>query len=140
MTEPLIAVDDVVKTYGARTALDHVRFAVTGGIVTGLLGPNGAGKSTTLSIVATLLVAGRAAVPHSTHYRGEGGALCAGVVRLAGGGGVATGTPAERVPQRGMRPGVELRTAHPPPPHWCDGTPGARIVHGDGTRVALEVT
>jgi ABC-2 type transport system ATP-binding protein len=267
MTEPLIAVDDVVKRYGARTALDHVCFAVTGGIVSGLLGPNGAGKSTTLSIVATLLVAdsgavtvaghhlpaearaarrilglvpqrlalyptltarenldffahmqglrGRAAreavarvlalvaldgraneavaqfsggmrrrlnlacgilhrprvvlldeptagvdpqsrerifeavealardgaaVLYSTHYMEEAERLCAEVVLLDDGRVVATGTPAELVAQTGMRPRVELRTAHPLPPHWCDGTPGARIVHGDGTRVALEVT
>jgi ABC-2 type transport system ATP-binding protein len=57
MTEPLIVVEDVVKAYGARTALDGASFHVHGGMVTGLLGPNGAGKSTTLSIIATLLAA-----------------------------------------------------------------------------------
>ncbi len=67
MTEPLIVVDDVVKTYGPRTALDHVRFTVTGGMVTGLLGPNGAGKSTALSIVATLLAADAGAVTVAGH-------------------------------------------------------------------------
>ncbi|TMA73870.1 MAG: ABC transporter ATP-binding protein [Deltaproteobacteria bacterium] len=55
--EPLVAVDRVVKTYGARTALAGVSFVVRAGAITGLLGPNGAGKSTTISIIATLLEA-----------------------------------------------------------------------------------
>ena len=55
--EPLVAVDHVVKTYGARTALTGVSFVVREGAITGLLGPNGAGKSTTISIIATLLEA-----------------------------------------------------------------------------------
>ncbi|HEY2389134.1 MAG TPA: ABC transporter ATP-binding protein [Candidatus Binatia bacterium] len=64
MTEPLIVVEDAVKAYGARIALDRASFHVHGGMVTGLLGPNGAGKSTTISIIATLLApdAGRVTV------------------------------------------------------------------------------
>ena len=38
----------LVKRYGNITAVDHLSFQITPGIVTGFLGPNGAGKSTTL--------------------------------------------------------------------------------------------
>ncbi|WP_269305858.1 ABC transporter ATP-binding protein [Aeromicrobium sp. HA] len=38
----------LVKRYGPITAVDHLSFEVTPGMVTGFLGPNGAGKSTTL--------------------------------------------------------------------------------------------
>jgi len=267
MAEPLIVVEDVVKAYGARTALDRVCFSVHGGMVTGLLGPNGAGKSTTLSIIATLLVPDRgsvtvaghrlpaearparriiglvpqrlalyptltatenleffsrmqglrgrearaavervlalvaldgrahepvgqfsggmrrrlnlacgilhrprvvlldeptagvdpqsrerifeavetlardgAAVLYSTHYMEEAQRLCAQVVLLDDGHVVATGTPAELVAQTGMRPRVELRTAHPLPAGWLDAAPVARLVEHEGTAITLEVT
>ena len=65
--QPLIAVDRVTKTYGARTALAGATFTVPAGTITGLLGPNGAGKSTTLGIIATLLVADAGAVTVAGH-------------------------------------------------------------------------
>ncbi len=65
--EPLIAVDRVVKTYGARTALAGVSFVVRAGAITGLLGPNGAGKSTTISVIATLLDADSGTVTVAGH-------------------------------------------------------------------------
>ena len=52
---PLIAVDGLVKRYGAQVALAGVGFTVAPGEVVGLLGPNGAGKSTTLGVLATQL-------------------------------------------------------------------------------------
>jgi ABC-type multidrug transport system ATPase subunit len=51
----VIEVDQVVKTLGERTVLDHVSFVAPAGTITGLLGPNGAGKTTTMRLVATLL-------------------------------------------------------------------------------------
>ncbi len=45
---------EVVKRFGEFTALDHISFAMEGGICT-LLGPNGAGKSTLLKILTGLL-------------------------------------------------------------------------------------
>ena len=59
-----IAVEGLVKRFGATTALDGVDLTVAEGSVLGLLGPNGAGKTTVVRILTTLLVAdgGRAQV------------------------------------------------------------------------------
>ena len=43
---PQLAIENVVKAYDTRLAVDQVSFEVNGGEVFGLLGPNGAGKST----------------------------------------------------------------------------------------------
>lgn len=42
---------DVVKRYGAYTALDHVSLRIPEGCIFGLLGPNGAGKTTLIRII-----------------------------------------------------------------------------------------
>ena len=44
-------VSDVVKTYGATTAVDHVSFSAAPGRILGLLGPNGAGKTSTIRMI-----------------------------------------------------------------------------------------
>jgi ABC-2 type transport system ATP-binding protein len=51
----VIAVDNLTKVYGKRTALDHVSFEVPDREIFGFVGPNGAGKTTTLRILAALL-------------------------------------------------------------------------------------
>ena len=51
----MIAVEDLTKVYGKRTALDHISFSVPEGEIFGFVGPNGAGKTTTLRILAGLL-------------------------------------------------------------------------------------
>ena len=51
----MIEVVDVVKRYGAFTAVDGVSLSVGPGEIHGFLGPNGAGKTTTIRIVAGLL-------------------------------------------------------------------------------------
>jgi ABC-type sugar transport system ATPase subunit len=43
MTEPVIAVDDLVKRYGQTLAVGGISFAVTRGVTAALLGGNGAG-------------------------------------------------------------------------------------------------
>ncbi|MGD9724569.1 MAG: ATP-binding cassette domain-containing protein [Pirellulales bacterium] len=48
---------DLVRRFGAFTAVDHVSFAVRRGEVFGLLGPNGAGKTTTFRMLCGLLAA-----------------------------------------------------------------------------------
>ncbi len=50
----MIRVEDVIKRYGAYTAVDHVTFTAEPGRVTGFLGPNGAGKSTTMRVIVGL--------------------------------------------------------------------------------------
>jgi len=51
----MIAVFDLVKTYGAFTAVDRVSLDVQPGEIHGFLGPNGAGKTTTIRMIAGLL-------------------------------------------------------------------------------------
>lgn len=51
MSEPLIAVSNLTRRYGTRTAVDDVTFTLGPGI-TGLLGPNGAGKTSLLTCLA----------------------------------------------------------------------------------------
>ena len=60
----MIAVHDLVKQYGAFTAVDGISLDVRPGEIHGFLGPNGAGKTTTLRMIAGLLkpTAGRVVV------------------------------------------------------------------------------
>jgi ABC-2 type transport system ATP-binding protein len=55
VSQPLLAIDNVVKSYGEQRALQGVSFDVQEGELFGLLGPNGAGKTTLLSIVSCLM-------------------------------------------------------------------------------------
>lgn len=50
----MIQVNDLTKTYGQTTAVDHISFDVRSGEIFGLLGPNGAGKTTTLEMLEGL--------------------------------------------------------------------------------------
>jgi ABC-2 type transport system ATP-binding protein len=54
---PLIEVKDLTKSFGERTAVDHVSFVVNRGEILGFLGPNGAGKTTTMRILTGFLPA-----------------------------------------------------------------------------------
>ena len=47
----MIEVQDLTKSYGSITAVDHVSFTVNKGEILGFLGPNGAGKTTTMRIL-----------------------------------------------------------------------------------------
>jgi ABC-2 type transport system ATP-binding protein len=47
----MIRINNLVKTFGAKRAVDGVSFAVERGEVLGFLGPNGAGKSTTMRMI-----------------------------------------------------------------------------------------
>ncbi len=46
-----VDINNVTKTFGPVTAVDHVSFSVNRGEFFGLLGPNGAGKTTTIRIL-----------------------------------------------------------------------------------------
>ncbi|MDP2646197.1 MAG: ABC transporter ATP-binding protein [Desulfobacterales bacterium] len=47
----MIAIKNLVKSYGATRALDHLSLDIGRGVIFGLLGPNGAGKTTLISIL-----------------------------------------------------------------------------------------
>jgi ABC-2 type transport system ATP-binding protein len=50
----MITAHALTKRYGGATAVDHLTFEVTSGVVTGFLGPNGSGKSTTMRMIMGL--------------------------------------------------------------------------------------
>lgn len=54
MTEPILDVQNIYKSYGSKKAVDGVSFQVKRGEIFGILGPNGAGKTTTLEMLETL--------------------------------------------------------------------------------------
>src|ERR1700754_3300577 len=47
----MIRIDNLVKAFGAKRAVNGVSFTVEKGEVLGFLGPNGAGKSTTMRMI-----------------------------------------------------------------------------------------
>jgi ABC-2 type transport system ATP-binding protein len=51
----MIAVENLVKRFGAFTAVDGVSLSVAPGQIHGFLGPNGAGKTTSIRMIAGLL-------------------------------------------------------------------------------------
>ena len=55
MADPVLEARNLVKRYGAFTAVDTVSFSIAGGNVLGHLGPNGSGKSTTVKMLTGLL-------------------------------------------------------------------------------------
>jgi branched-chain amino acid transport system ATP-binding protein len=48
---PILALEDVSKSYGALKVTDDISFALTEGETLGILGPNGAGKTTLLNLI-----------------------------------------------------------------------------------------
>jgi ABC-2 type transport system ATP-binding protein len=55
--EVVVRVHNLVRKFGAFTAVDHISFDVHRGAIFGLLGPNGAGKTTTFRMLCGLLPA-----------------------------------------------------------------------------------
>lgn len=51
----MIKTNNVTKTFGAFTAVDHLSLEIKDGEIFGFLGPNGAGKSTTLKMITGIL-------------------------------------------------------------------------------------
>lgn len=55
MSQPMIEVEALSKSFGQTRAVINLSFAVQPGTVLGMLGPNGAGKTTTVNMLTTLL-------------------------------------------------------------------------------------
>jgi ABC-2 type transport system ATP-binding protein len=55
MSEPIIRIEHLSRSFGTVKALDDLSLAVPAGIVFGFLGPNGAGKTTTIHLLLGLL-------------------------------------------------------------------------------------
>lgn len=55
ISETVVNVTGLTKTFGRFTAVDHLTFSIRRGEVFGFLGPNGAGKSTTIRMLCGLL-------------------------------------------------------------------------------------
>jgi phospholipid/cholesterol/gamma-HCH transport system ATP-binding protein len=55
MTEPLIELKGVSKSFGKNKVLDHVDLTINRGEALGIIGPSGTGKSTILRVIAGLL-------------------------------------------------------------------------------------
>jgi len=74
----ILEVKQIVKIYGAVTAVDGVSFAVEAGSCFGLLGPNGAGKTTLIEVIEDIISADSGEVlykgePRSGAFREEVG-------------------------------------------------------------------
>lgn len=54
MSQPILLVQNLTKSYGDYLAVDHISFEIEEGKILGLLGPNGAGKSTTIQMLLGL--------------------------------------------------------------------------------------
>ncbi len=57
MTEAMIGVTNLTKTYGKARGIDSLTFSVEKGEILGFLGPNAAGKTTTMRIITGYLTA-----------------------------------------------------------------------------------
>ncbi len=54
MSETILTVDKLKKTYGKKNVVKGISFSVKKGEIFGILGPNGAGKTTTLEMIETM--------------------------------------------------------------------------------------
>ena len=54
---PLVAVEEITKSFGEKVALRSVSFSIPSGQICGLLGPNGAGKTTLFRLLMGILKA-----------------------------------------------------------------------------------
>ncbi len=63
----MIEVDNIVKKYGERVAVNHLSFTLEKGKIYGFLGPNGAGKSTTMNIMTGYIAATQGTVRVEGH-------------------------------------------------------------------------
>ncbi|MEW2018569.1 ABC transporter ATP-binding protein [Rhodococcus sp. NPDC076796] len=82
MTDAVLTMDEVVKSFRRKTVLDRCSFAVERGSVTALVGSNGAGKSTLMSLAVGLLAPDAGTVRVLGEVVGQGG-IASGLSYLA---------------------------------------------------------
>jgi ABC-2 type transport system ATP-binding protein len=63
----MIKIENLVKTFGSKRAVDGISFSVGRGEVLGFLGPNGAGKSTTMRMITGFMPASAGKVSVGGH-------------------------------------------------------------------------
>src|ERR1051325_8927288 len=117
----VLAVRDVVKSFGAVRAVDGVSFSVRRGTITGLLGRNGAGKTTTIRMITGIFLPDSGVIEGAGGGGGGGGGQrenrkVAGEVRARGeerrqSRGTLEGQPAEGPAHR--HPPARPRAHHP---------------------------
>src|ERR1035437_6027027 len=59
MSDSVLFLDNVTKTYGRKVAVDAVSLSVSSGSIYGLLGPNGAGKTSTIRMITGITMPDR---------------------------------------------------------------------------------
>ena len=94
--QPILAVDNVVRSFGGVTAVDVDHLEVQRGAITALIGPNGAGKTTFFNLITGF------DRPSSAKRRFGGGGAGAGHATWRFQGRSLTSTSAFRVAQAGM--------------------------------------
>jgi len=67
----MIKIENLVKSFGAKRAVDGISFSVEKGEVLGFLGPNGAGKSTTMRMITGFMPPSSGRVSIGGHDVGE---------------------------------------------------------------------
>ncbi|HCA34522.1 MAG TPA: ABC transporter ATP-binding protein [Lachnospiraceae bacterium] len=55
METPVVKIDNLVKRYNDKLAVDHFSLSIREGEILGLLGPNGSGKTTTINCLLSIL-------------------------------------------------------------------------------------
>ena len=53
--DPVLELNDLLKDFAGKRAVDHLSFSVGKGEILGLLGPNGAGKTTTMRLIMDVI-------------------------------------------------------------------------------------
>ncbi|MCR5328746.1 MAG: ATP-binding cassette domain-containing protein [Saccharofermentans sp.] len=62
MSDTILRINNLTKTYGAKTVLDNVSFEIERGKIYGFIGENGAGKTTAIRAITGLSPAGRGSI------------------------------------------------------------------------------
>ncbi len=113
---PLLAVEDVGKSFGALAALTDVSLGVHEGEIFSVIGPNGAGKSTLFNVIAGLHAPTRGRVL----FRGEN----------------VTGLPPETINRRGLAKTFQITNVFPEISVWENVAVSAQSRRPESGRVS----